>query len=259
MTDMSGDFAAIKIFGVGKHWIAQYSGADVSYVPAIVREVKATSGDSLASVCKAFRGAFQHQLRLKIENGILAPLGYTLEDFRKNGLSQLGAEQFAQMLFEVKSQKLDLEFLVSGFEENQANIFVVHSNGAIADYSELGFWAIGTGQTMALGFLFNLKRRPRFLDETTTFYRVCEAKFNAENAEGVGEQTLTGILYSDGQRTTIPLGDAKELRTLWQATAANDPPSNIRRKTEEILAQAKKRTFGEELKSSGSKTSKSAP
>jgi hypothetical protein len=257
MADMSADFAAIKVKRIGDHWIALYSGSDVSYVPTIVREVKGRcrEDDSLDNVSAAFRQAIQNQLRVKIENEVLASLGYTLEDFRQNGFAQLGEQQFAQVLFDVKNQKMDVSFLVAGFDENtNPHILVVQSNGTISDYSELGFWAIGSGQTMALGFLFNLKRRPRFLSEIDTMYRICEAKFNAENAEGVGEETIAGILQKDGEMANFQLAEIRELRGLWKNSIAADPPEDIKTKVTSILDKMNKRIAAAKPASNAQKT-----
>src|SRR5262249_6458162 len=149
------------------------------------------------------------------------PLGYSsMEEFRAKGLSELGPELFSRSMIEIQQHTLDLEFMVSGFDQNSGNadIFTVRSRGDVSYYSEIGFWAIGSGQTSALGSLFNSELRVRFMDLPSCLYRVLEAKFNAETATGVGQNTIASILESDGTRYAVDMSAIHEIKEMWKQT-----------------------------------------
>lgn len=195
---MSADMTAFKQKAIGQHWMAEFAGDDISLVTPILRHArKFLSGkeDTLDNVASAFVDAFADQLRLKTENEILRPTGYSHQEFKESGLAQLGPETFSRIFYEIQQQSLDLEFMLAGFEGVEPYIFTVSSPGKVTHYTEIAFWAIGSGQTNALGSLFNLDSASRFGDTNDVIYRVCEAKFNAESAVGVGPETSLTVLY----------------------------------------------------------------
>jgi hypothetical protein len=193
---------------------------------------------SLDSVMSAFRTAFAEELVLK-SHAILMPLGYSLEEFKADGLKQLGPEAFARILYDIQQQQIDIEFLVAGFEKDEPYIFTVKSPGKIDHYQEIGFWAIGSGQTAALGSLFNQKFQVRFLEEEGAIYRVLEAKFNAENAVGVGPRTVLFIIRPDGTRIIPKTEDVESVRSAWDKTRTKLVPPEGIDKVKSLLAQAR--------------------
>jgi hypothetical protein len=241
--DTSSDFTSVKTEPVGRTWIAMFAGNDITSVGLIFAEVhrllhEANDDDTAANVRTAFTIAFQTELRKKSENEILQPLGYSLKEFKEVGLVQLGPEHFSRLVYQIQEQSLDLEFLVAGFDGGNAHIFTVTSPGTIADYTAVGFWAIGVGQTNALGSLFN-SQSMFVADMETTIYRLCEAKFNGENAAGVGKKTVLTILASDGNRRSL-LREVDDLRAPWEATRALKVPEDGWTKASEIWAKVKK-------------------
>jgi hypothetical protein len=227
--DTSSDFASIKSRGVGTAWMAMFAGNDITSVGLILAEVDrlvAQDEDSVANVQRAFTVAFQSELRKKSENEILQPLGYTLQEFKEMGLAQLGTEHFSRLLYQIQEQNLDVEFLVAGFDNGSPHIFTVTPPGTIADYTPVGFWAIGVGQTNALGSLFN-SQSMFAADMETTIYRLCEAKFNGENAAGVGKKTILTILASDGVRRSM-LREVEPMREPWEKTRVLRVPEDGR-------------------------------
>jgi 20S proteasome alpha/beta subunit len=240
--NMSADVTGIKSRAIARHWLALFAGNDISCVVPILKEVNEILRpipDTLENVGKAFVDALQTQLRLKNENEILRPLGYTLERFQEVGLHQLGSEQFSRLLFRIESQTLDVEFLVAGFDADVAQIFTVRPPGTISNYTPLGFWAIGSGQTNALGSLFN-SGAVVFADTASTMYRVCEAKFNSESAIGIGKKTVLTLLRKDMSRWSAPFMFIDALRPLWEKTRVLTVPAEAHAKTEELWATAKK-------------------
>jgi hypothetical protein len=235
--DMSSDAASVKSRGIGKKWMVLFAGNDISSVDPIVTEVReqcrlSTYKDTIPEVRDAFIKAFQTQLRLKSENEVLKPIGYSLEEFKKSGLSQLGPENFSRFLYQMQQQSIDVEFLVAGFDKD-AHIFTVTSPGKVSDFSPVGFWAIGSGQTNALGSFFNCQGALFASDISTIIYRVCEAKFNAEGATGVGKKTIMTILRDDGERHSI-LKEVDSMRPLWEKTRVITIASEAKSKAEEL-------------------------
>jgi len=237
-TDMSSDFASVKSRSVGQSWLALFAGSDISAVDPIINEVRDVFADpaypdTVSNVRDAFVGAFRNQLKLKTENEILQPLGYSLGEFKESGLEQLGGENFSRLLYKIQDQSIDVEFLVAGFDQNGAHIFTVTSPGKVSDYTPVGLWAIGTGQTNALGSLFNCKNSMFAPDIHTTMYRVCEAKFNAETAAGVGKKTVLSILRNDGERVTMS-PQVEAFRSIWEKTRVLTIPEEAHKESEKI-------------------------
>lgn len=240
--DMSADLAAMKMYPVGCHWIAQFAGNDPSSVIPMLQLVEQDVGafESLARVSQTFAEAYRYRLKQKVETEILLPMGFTLERFMENGLRQLGPTAFSRTLFEVQGADLGLEVLVSGFDGEHPHVFTVRSPGKFTYYSHIGFWAIGSGQTNALGSFFNSKSPVRTLDQAGILYRVCEAKFNAENAVGVGHTTTVAILYEDGSRSFPTHDDIEDLRSEWDATRVLSVPDSAKAAAIKILDKAKR-------------------
>jgi ATP-dependent protease HslVU (ClpYQ) peptidase subunit len=211
--DMSVDHGARKIQTIGIGWNAMFAGHDISYLTPIIRRVRDVlpfEKGTIDQVSQAFVAAYKEELRVKAETEVLTPLGYTFDEFKANGLAQLGAETFTRTLYDIQQHTIDLTFLVAGFDGATAHIFTVTSPGKLDYYSELGFWAIGSGQTHALGSIFNSSKTVRFIGRAGALYRVCEAKFNAENATGVGRSTTVSIIERDRPQRLIFSSEVEE-------------------------------------------------
>ena len=237
--EMSMDYASIKELGIGKNWVLQFAGNDISEMTPIVRNVRKLLHDisaeySLDQITSALANAYRRQLLLKAETELLKPISYTFEDFKKQGYSQLGQENFSRILYSIQEQSLDLQFLVSEFEGDREHIFTVSSPGKVTYYSELGFWAIGSGQTNALGSFFN-SGPPRYLNKYDLMYRSFEAKFNAESADGVGPTAIATILYRDGQKYPVLSNDIQQIKPFWEKTRVRKVPPEANTKAKEVM------------------------
>ena len=242
--DMSSE-TLVKIRGLTRHWITHFAGNDVSVVELIFREVKkniALAGqETTEAIVNAFIQAIQSQLTSRAENEVLLPLGYTLQEFKASGLAQLGSENFSRLLFQIQQQQLDVQFLISGFDNGAAEIFTVSPPGRVSDYTNVGFWAIGSGQTNALGSLFNQQYAAKFTPLDHCIYRVCEAKFNSESAVGIGKGTNIALLRPDGTRLTVPQKRIDELREIWKKTRVTIPPQEGTDLIHQFVEEAQKR------------------
>ncbi len=106
-----------------------------------------------------------------------------------------------------------MEFLVFGHGPNSGHIFSVQNPGVIDDRSIVGFSAIGSGSFLALASLVG-SNLPGTLDET--IYSVCDAKFRAESASGVGRDTVLAILHPDGIERFI-VTRLPDIKTQWRS------------------------------------------
>jgi hypothetical protein len=241
--DMSADMSAFKFRSIGDHWMALYAGNDISHVTPVTREVRNKlrgQPDTLENVQNAFVEAFHLELEKKAENEILRPLGFSLKEFKQEGMRLLGQDNFTRLMIEVQQQTIDIQFLVGGFDNGDPYVFTVSAPGKISDYSELGFWAIGSGQTNALGSIFNSGAQMRYEDEETHLYRLLEAKFNSETAIGVGRHTSIIILNSDTERMSLVLNDSDKIRQIWDETRVKVVPEKGCKRASELIAEAKK-------------------
>lgn len=239
--DMSADLTVRKLQPIGKHWMVMFAGEEISYITPMLSHVRRTlrgGQEFMNNVRDAFVSAYKEQLRIKAEDEILATIGYTLEEFRKSGLQELGSDIFSRLFYEIQQQTIGVTFMVAGYVNERPIIFTVESPGTVKYYDELGFWSIGSGQTNALGSIFNSRRRVRFMNRAEAVYRVCEAKFNAENADGVGSNTALGLIYPDGSRSVLGAGAANELKPIWESTRTFIVPDPAQEKAKEILARA---------------------
>ena len=82
--------------------------------------------------------------------------------------------------------------------------------GEVEYFDLTGFWAIGSGQTAALGALFN-KKHSRYIPYKRVLLNLCEAKFAAEDAPGVGKGSFVVVVHPNGDHfTTLNLEPARK-------------------------------------------------
>jgi len=226
--DMATDWAAIKFASVGKRWHAMFAGGDLSPVTSILgkaTEALAGKPENLEDVVNAMTSAYASARNRKAEQLYLTPLGLTLDSFRKER-RLLGPTAFANLINAVQGEVLDLMFLVYGFDEKKLpHIFGVRSPGYETIYDQVGFWAIGCGETAALGSLFNAGHN-MFEDGPSTLYRMCEAKFVAESVPAVGEQTIVQVVRSDGSSEGLGPGDIEPMKDIWKAHRRIEIPAD---------------------------------
>jgi hypothetical protein len=225
MSDMSADNLAIKSFAVGNTWMCMFSADELSPVVAISNTVKSqvSAIATLEEVINVFQSAFRKELVAKAESSVLAPFNMSMADFRTSGLASFGPEIFSRMFYQIEQLFLDVTFLVYGFENTKPHIFTIQNKGEVSHFDQPGFWAIGSGQTSALGSLFSLTGPSVCVKSLeNVLYLLCKAKFNAESARGVGQNTTAIILKSNGNRFLIFKDAVGKLKEIW---IANRPPA----------------------------------
>ena len=191
----SGDYSAdgsVKLHMFHKDWGAMIAGSPEKYVFVINRAKELLHGKSghLDTVSRAFKKAYQDQVRESLTDEILSPFEYTLNNFKRYGSRQLPPHIFAQLSAEIKSYRLGCTFLVYGLDDlGIAHIFTVRNPGKIDNFDKPGYWAIGNGASAALIMLSGLRQvrgRTPFAD---TVYNVLASKYFSEKASDVGPET----------------------------------------------------------------------
>jgi hypothetical protein len=268
MPDMSADNLAIKYTSLGSRWVAMFAGNDISPVTPILKAVRPIMHDSeretLAETVAAFQKAFRMQILNKAESTILSRFGMDMTEFRASGLANFGAEIFTRLVYEVEQVSLDLTFLVGGFDlEDPAfssgHVFTIQNRGEVTHYDIPGFWAIGSGQTAALGTLFGARSNVKYMGLEDVMYLLAKSKFNAESAPGVGPKTSAFILYPDGSRYLIYETDLERLKSLWKRERPTDVSLKASQASKEIIAKAQAEGRVEDATQSKSQTSTQEP
>lgn len=231
---VSGDIKTTKFRPLTRSCYAMFSGSDISPVGQVLSRVQDKLLDRSArdfpvwDVAKAFTDVYQAHLRTVAANQVLSRYGWDTEAFLKDGLRSLGSESFNEVRRQYEQVKLDCEFLVCGFDSSQKGfIFKVSNPGVSKDFSELGFWAIGSGEYIALTNLMNhqhMESQPLEL----AMYAVCEAKFSAEAAEGVSRNTAF-LAWRPGQGEAFILfgKDLEPVRQAWRDRGKARDPEGI--------------------------------
>jgi proteasome subunit B (beta)-like protein len=179
---------------------------------------------SLQQVVKACEDAYKVELLKRQEVEILLPYGLTLQDFIDTGLSKFGERKFTELLSKIENSVLGVSLLVVGFdEEKRPHIFELSEAGVISNFDHIGFHAIGEGQAIALGTLYPKTNVRYLLDESYLVYYACSAKFAAENAPSVGDET-TCVVIGPPPRMYFNIfpKTLAELKTIW--TNEGQPP-----------------------------------
>ena len=246
MPTMSVDDLAVKFSAIGNSWMAMFAGNDISPVVPIFKEVRAAvvstnCQETLEDIVGYFKSAIQKQMATKAETTTLSKFGLDITEFRRNGLSDLGPELFTRLAYEIEQISLDLIFLIFGFDgaDKEGHIFTVDGIGEVSYYDIGGFWAIGSGQTSALGTLFGTRTPVPYNDLSDAFYLLAKAKFSAETAIGVGRETTAMILQSNSERYLLHAPEMQKIKEKWEASRGPDVPNGVNEIASKLLTEAK--------------------
>jgi len=202
----ASDDVALKIMTVTNRWSALYAGSPTS-ATLIVEEARRLmpsasdrQPDSLERIRAVTTAAYKAVLRRQATDQFLGIYDLTLEQFRRAGRRQFGESEFAQINKQIRDYTLRTQLLVCGVDNDQwPHIFTINHPGIATLNDLIGHAAIGSGAQMALGSLGG--RILSGLPIRDLIYRVCEAKFSAETAHGVGKSTLLTVLRKGFEHT----------------------------------------------------------
>jgi hypothetical protein len=235
--DDAVDNALMKRFAIHPRWRVMFAGNDIGPVTPLARTVErhlAEKEGHLEEVTDAFRNAYHEHSHLLAVDLILGKYGHTVGSWRRKGLNEFGAEEFARINTLIEQVEIDVQFLVCGFSpDGRARMSTVQQEWirgrrrvSVEHNDVAGFSLIGIGTAAALSSL--LRKELTLLELPALMYRACEAKMLAERVPGVGKGTVLSVLECKppynivGERYLNPDWDA--LRAIWQNDAQRSIP-----------------------------------
>jgi hypothetical protein len=214
---MSAEPTISKVSFVGENplWTVMFAGnpTHAQRVRAMVIGALNASGKKslkAGEIADVYQSAFKVELKNKINDELLGPLGITRDEFVKSGRAQFGDELFGKMLYQINSTELETSFLIG----NPTALLSVADPGVVHDNYALGFHAIGSGETLANASLMGAFDAEAPLAEV--IYRLLEAKFRGESASGVGRKTFVTLVDESGwDRQGLNDVNVESLRKIW--------------------------------------------
>jgi hypothetical protein len=223
MGDFSADGLALKNDLLHRNWFALWSD-DASYVTAILdlvrKQLDRDKEHDWLEVATAFVNARNAILSFEINSQVLSRHNYSDRTFYGGGgRAALTPTVFNSLQREVCNVKLDVEFLVGGFDkEGDGHIFTFDNNGATKSCDQAGFWSIGSGSYSANSTIFFAAKRNGFnqnSDLRLCLYVASSAKFMAESADGVGIKTFVTVQEFNHPSGYVPEPVIDAYRTRW--------------------------------------------
>ena len=212
------DERTTKVDPLYYHWFSQFAANNVSAVLPVYAAIRKTTEritavTEVAGMCKT---AYKEQRMQRIEDEVLAKYGMTWEELKSGGRERLSDRDFQILTERIRGFDLDIELLISGFDEEwEPHIFTVCNPGTADYYDKLGFWAIGSGQSNALAALFSSRYKTEApLEECIS--HVLSAKFAAESAQGVGQSTYILIYNDDDDVLLLPDSLENRIKSEWK-------------------------------------------
>jgi hypothetical protein len=203
-------------------WLVMFSGENSALVPlleAIAEAGKKLKNNTLRNASRLWSKAYRLERKHIIETEVLAR-----HDVQSYG-EYLALKTSDANFFEVLSKEIEKveegwNLLFCGFDGHRApHLFIVAECGKIQYCDIEGFAVIGSGAWPAIVSLTSLQYSDR-LSYGEAMYSLLAAKFSAETAaEGVGEDTVFGILSTDKEVSPIVLKDQTicDARKRWES------------------------------------------
>ncbi len=232
LSQFSGDNLTLKSYAVyDGPWHCMIAGSDITIAEAIMDRVLLKLIDKkkilLRHMTAAFTEAYQEQIAARATALYLARFNLDMNTFRDSGRRKLGPDTFDMLCDKIARVALDLKFLVYGYDCLQIpHLFVVSSPGIEETYDRPGFWAIGSGAMSALSMMF-YRQQSKIRELEHTIYNLMEAKYMAESATDVGEQTFVNIISRPGIKIDFPVGLYDQIRDAWEREGAPKVPPKI--------------------------------
>ena len=218
---------ALKIRALNKNWIGMFAG-DIEHFDPIVRDVKAEIGESdctVTSLSGVFTAAYQRRRQKEIENRVLSSYDLTWDEFKREGAT-IFKEWFNTITTQIEHVTLGsepLELMVAGFDADGPHLFSIEHPGADRHHDTIGFHVIGSGANSALGLLYFHAYNRRAPVAVNT-YRVCQARFFARGARGVGRETSL-VVWTRDMPIEFRKQTIEEIREHWEKAGAPSIPS----------------------------------
>lgn len=130
-----------------------------------------------------------------INKQLLSKFGLNENEIKEIIKSELKNQFIAKLVEQIAKFELRTSILLVGFEDSKTQIAEIGEHG-YADFSDIHFHAIGSGQLQAVNTLL-FQKQSKDNNLRTTIYNVFKAKSNAEVSSGVGIETDMLILTQD--------------------------------------------------------------
>jgi hypothetical protein len=234
LSHFAGDNLLLKNEPIHLSWAAMVAGNDVTASRPIFNRVREELGfvlpvndknqiPSVSKVAEVFERSYAIERRRLIESNFLASFNMTLEDFKTNGASSFPDSTYREMWKRIDEYDMGCEFLISGFDaKGHAHILGIDHPGVVREYTDIRFWAIGSGQHQALSILSFLRRNSDG-NHKATLYQVCAAKFFAETEPSVGRSTFVLEGESASPAGPVHWQTVEEMRALWDKHSPKVP------------------------------------
>jgi hypothetical protein len=235
----TADNMALKAEPIHRDWEIMFSGEDVSRVDLVFERIQQEmiqkTHCGLSEVSEIVACAYNDARRQMIENTILRPLSMTMEDFMDVGLKKMGSANYSNILYEIRNVSLGFDLLISGFDgSGSPHIFTVSGDGDVRVSDRVGCWAIGSGSQNALASLF-FHPYSRLFGVNRAIYQVCEAKFMAEKAVGVGRITLMSVRRFGQTDKSVYEHNIDVIRESWDAYGKPRIPRGILQQIDSMI------------------------
>lgn len=238
----SNEDAALKGQWFCSDWLALFAGNDISPCIPILNEVQSDLAGmeerTLKQVTKAFERRYQEHLSNVAASQVLGRWQLGMDKFLEHGRKKFGADVFDNLCAQIERVKLECRFLVCGFSGGEGHLFTVRNPGVIEVHDNPGYYAIGNGGLAAMSTLsFFTQSTITFLDRT--LYNVLCAKFMAESASDVGEQSFVWLISPRKGPSGLNFDIYTEIRNAWEKEGKPKVPEGILDRITSLLASNK--------------------
>ena len=239
--EYTNDLVALKMRPLPNGWIVMYCGIPTTFALMVSDLADWLEGNDrptdYLSMMQAARHAYAGEVDRQAAR-ILLPLNFTRDEFKRNGLKQLGPRVHPQIANEIHNIKVDTSLMLAGMDPS-AVVSEPHlismENGACSLHDDVGFYAIGSGYWRALASLQANKTFVHSKRLGEVCFRMQEAKFAAEDSPFVGpSETITQVLHFDG-RLSLNFGAAPS-RKYFEAESVRPLPDDLLDAVETSLA-----------------------
>jgi hypothetical protein len=142
--------------------------------------------------------------RLKtVQERYLSSRGWKLSDFYEEHIRRIPPDLAIAIDNQIATYDYGLQIIVAGADPDEAHIYGIRHPGEVDCYDSIGYHTIGIGAMHAVSNLVANGYLPT-ANVKMSVYMVYEAKKNAENAPGVGNQTDIMIIRGDSQQIVTP-------------------------------------------------------
>jgi 20S proteasome alpha/beta subunit len=243
MGSFSVDTATLKLSTLHVDWVVLFAADDTGIVPIVLREIQNQFSDhadfdtpvEIDVIVSCLREGFQKTRRMMATDKYLSTYGLTLEEFLRDGAAKFGNTGFALLRQQIEQCDLGCELLVCGFDDTRAShVLTVNDPGIVKEHNVAGYWAVGSGAYQAIGTLAS-RGHNGLQNLESAVYNLCEAKFAAESAPGVGKETVILVIGEDHSMSTLRPDEIASLRKEWEAIGK---PRKLRTKAKELIEQS---------------------